>query len=434
MENSQKGFANIVLIVVIVAIVAVGGYFVFSKKSQEPNNEQVSPTTNLQTYTNNKYGFELKYANSYSLKENNSGISIQSSQSCEKILGTGGGQWPKDCFIYDLLIQKNKIEGGSAHVPSTKVAGYSSEKFELDGGMYDNLNQIYIQFEKGGSWYVSYVSYHSENKVTAENLLNQILSTFKFTGQAITQTPPAITNQTILNSLVTDWKKIGPNILPGFPAVSQAFYGYPDIIQFIGNNRIVISYQDDFNPLFAVLSYDTNQKQFSYLDGLRSSPFKVSETLWNTWRKKYGDTSFTLQTYQFSSTRTGDVVYSSDWKLITKNPFISSNTSSQTDTSIVTIDTLAHNPSSFLNKKVQITGKLILTGKNYFTDPNFALTDGTNKFQVTTWLVLEVPPPMPESTGGQPSTMATYLDKTVTLQGTVEQNDQGFFLRVTKAL
>lgn len=153
-----------------------------------------------------------------------------------------------------------------------------------------------------------------------------------------TQTTPVVTNQTILNSLVADWKKIGPNILPGFPAVSQAFYGYPDIIQFIGNNRIVISYQDDFNPLFAVLSYDTNKKQFSYLDGLRSSPFKVSETLWNTWRKKYGDNSFAPQTYQFSSTRTGDVVYSSDWKLITKNPFVSSNSSVNVSSTLLIIE------------------------------------------------------------------------------------------------
>ena len=138
-----------------------------------------------------------------------------------------------------------------------------------------------------------------------------------------TETQSVATNQTILNSLVTDWKKIAPSIIPGFPAVSQAFYGYPDIIQFIGNNRVIISYQDDSNPLFAVLSYDTNQKQFSYLDGLRTSPFKVSETLWNTWKNKYGEVSFTPQTYQFFSTRTGDVVYSSDWKLITKNPFVS---------------------------------------------------------------------------------------------------------------
>ena len=167
--------------------------------------------------------------------------------------------------------------------------------------------------------------------------------------QTNTQTPPVTTqqnttnnkpvsvapsNQTILNILVTNWKKIGPSILPGFPSPSQAFYGNPYIIQFIGNNRIVISYQDDFNPLFAVLSYDSSREQFSYLDGLRSSPFEVNEALWNTWRKKYGDIFFVPQTYEFSSTRTGDVVYSSDWKLITKNPFSSSsvNVSSATIT------------------------------------------------------------------------------------------------------
>jgi len=41
--SNQKGFANIVLIVVIVAIVAVGGYFVFSRKS-EPVAQQPTPT------------------------------------------------------------------------------------------------------------------------------------------------------------------------------------------------------------------------------------------------------------------------------------------------------------------------------------------------------------------------------------------------------
>lgn len=41
--NNQKGFASIVLIVVIVAIVGVGGYFVLSKKS-EPVAQQPTPT------------------------------------------------------------------------------------------------------------------------------------------------------------------------------------------------------------------------------------------------------------------------------------------------------------------------------------------------------------------------------------------------------
>ena len=43
MNINKKGFANIVLIIVIVAIVALGGYFVFSKKS-EPVAQQPTPT------------------------------------------------------------------------------------------------------------------------------------------------------------------------------------------------------------------------------------------------------------------------------------------------------------------------------------------------------------------------------------------------------
>ncbi len=46
---SQKGFVNIVLVIVIVAVITVGGYFIFSKKS----------TTDWKTYTNSQYGFEL---------------------------------------------------------------------------------------------------------------------------------------------------------------------------------------------------------------------------------------------------------------------------------------------------------------------------------------------------------------------------------------
>ncbi len=43
---NQKGFANIVLIIVVVAIVAVGGYFVFSKKSPTPiPSQQQTPIT-----------------------------------------------------------------------------------------------------------------------------------------------------------------------------------------------------------------------------------------------------------------------------------------------------------------------------------------------------------------------------------------------------
>lgn len=47
--NDQKGFANIVLIIVIVAIVAVGGYFVFVKKSPQVVQNTTAPTPSQST-------------------------------------------------------------------------------------------------------------------------------------------------------------------------------------------------------------------------------------------------------------------------------------------------------------------------------------------------------------------------------------------------
>ena len=79
-QMNQKGFANIILVVVIVVLLGVVGYFALVKKS-EPIAQQPSPTltttqtkahasptptstsqaTNLKTYTNTKHGFEFQY-------------------------------------------------------------------------------------------------------------------------------------------------------------------------------------------------------------------------------------------------------------------------------------------------------------------------------------------------------------------------------------
>ncbi|KKR62568.1 hypothetical protein A2643_01170 [Candidatus Nomurabacteria bacterium RIFCSPHIGHO2_01_FULL_39_220] len=52
MKNSQKGFANIALIVVIIAIVAVGGYFVLKPKTNIA--PQPSPTADTNNPSSNK--------------------------------------------------------------------------------------------------------------------------------------------------------------------------------------------------------------------------------------------------------------------------------------------------------------------------------------------------------------------------------------------
>lgn len=76
MKNNQKGFANKVLIGVIIVILVVGVYFVLRKKSEpviQTNNSATTlitqnETANWKTYTNSQYGFELKYPQTWSVR------------------------------------------------------------------------------------------------------------------------------------------------------------------------------------------------------------------------------------------------------------------------------------------------------------------------------------------------------------------------------
>lgn len=72
---NQKKMANIILVLIIVTIIAVGGYFVFFKsQNQLPSNQRLinkvqtpaptpttSKTTGLKTYSNTKYGYQISY-------------------------------------------------------------------------------------------------------------------------------------------------------------------------------------------------------------------------------------------------------------------------------------------------------------------------------------------------------------------------------------
>lgn len=71
----QKGFANIILVVVIIAIlVSAVGYFVFVKKSTPSTSQQTSSNiSNYKTYTNGKYHFVLQIPkNSVEVTQNDS--------------------------------------------------------------------------------------------------------------------------------------------------------------------------------------------------------------------------------------------------------------------------------------------------------------------------------------------------------------------------
>jgi len=61
---NQKRFTNIVLIVLVVVLAIVAGYFVLVKKPISPTNttsQSQNETTDWKTYQNDKFGFSFKY-------------------------------------------------------------------------------------------------------------------------------------------------------------------------------------------------------------------------------------------------------------------------------------------------------------------------------------------------------------------------------------
>lgn len=70
---NQKGFANIVLIVLVVILAGAVGYFVFLQKSQtvqipsQTPSRQQNETTDWKTYQNAQYNLSIKYPNDWQL-------------------------------------------------------------------------------------------------------------------------------------------------------------------------------------------------------------------------------------------------------------------------------------------------------------------------------------------------------------------------------
>lgn len=77
----------------------------------------------------------------------------------------------------------------------------------------------------------------------------------------------------------------------------------------------------------------------------------------------------------------------------------------------------------FLDKKISVHGRLLAQGSNYYTDPGFVVEDGRGEtIEVSPWLPLETPPPIPgrkHSLRSRPSVMSDMLGRKLLVSGTV---------------
>ena len=213
MYMNQKGFASMVLIIVIVAVLAVGGYFVFSKKSATPTETQQTQTSNnngqggnqinipsdgtvvdtkgLSLHKSESCGFEVSFPsqfvnwnrpldpnpkqcpNSTPLEKQVDALSLKSRVDCDI---NSAGESPAGCNFFEIVVANNKITGPT--VEKISVAGVPAEKLTMvDGG----VGQILIQFEKNKLWYRYTHTFSSSDVNEAKKLSNLIISTFKFT-------------------------------------------------------------------------------------------------------------------------------------------------------------------------------------------------------------------------------------------------------------
>ncbi|MEY2664274.1 MAG: hypothetical protein RIT04_82, partial [Candidatus Parcubacteria bacterium] len=142
----------------------------------------------------------------------------------------------------------------------------------------------------------------------SELIFKQIISsiTTQITAQIRSNT---LSEPAVIKSLIENWKKIAPAIIPQYPQSNVAFYGYPSTILFIANNRIIITYENSNNEYQAVLEYKGGS-DFTYLTGqlIGSGPSDIQKLI-----AMYGSTTATYDRYTFTSNRQGEIVYPSDW-------------------------------------------------------------------------------------------------------------------------
>jgi Tfp pilus assembly protein PilV len=199
--KNQKGIAPIIFIIIIVALLAVAGFFAyqyFSTKtsvqpqiqSQQQNQNQQQQTVNQQTansqpinqvagwktYTSTQYGFEIQYPNSMSIQNSANSVSLVSADKQRKIdIKVESIEPGQDCRKTAWAADTSNIT-----IDNTMFVGVAS-------GLKDEpyYGVLYCIIRNSSDYMITshlfHVSGGTNNFPENDTALNQIISTFKFT-------------------------------------------------------------------------------------------------------------------------------------------------------------------------------------------------------------------------------------------------------------
>ncbi len=190
MNQNSKGFINILVGVIIVAIIAVVGYFAFNKKSEVPNinpdNQNQATSTNPQTDNNQnqtenpKPGFKVYEDNNFHfLFQYPSQLSLKSEKTpYQRVILSDPTDTSNTLTLY--IESKKALEDFLNQFSKDNIKDVSTENFKATAVNLDPF--VSVGVEKKNYNYVVTTGYAKNSK--SESLFNQVFPTIRFIESA----------------------------------------------------------------------------------------------------------------------------------------------------------------------------------------------------------------------------------------------------------